>query len=46
MCNQAKRKGYFYMIKAIEKNLERGIQLLNSITDSEYSNATVPSLFF
>jgi uncharacterized damage-inducible protein DinB len=45
MCNQAKRKGYFYMIKAIEKNLERGIQLLNSITDSEYSNATVPPYF-
>ena len=33
------------MIKAIEKNLERGIQLLNSITDNEYSNATVPPYF-
>lgn len=33
------------MIRAIVKNLERGIQLLNSITDSEYSNATVPPYF-
>jgi len=33
------------MIRAIVENLERGIQLLNSITDSEYSNATVPPYF-
>ena len=33
------------MIRAIVENLERGIQLLNSITDSEYSNATVPLYF-
>jgi uncharacterized damage-inducible protein DinB len=33
------------MIKAIEQNLERGIQLLNSITDDQYSNSTVPPYF-
>ncbi|MDB2571655.1 DinB family protein [Polaribacter sp.] len=33
------------MIRAIVENLERGIQFLNSITDSEYSNATVPPYF-
>jgi hypothetical protein len=29
------------MIAAIEKNLERGITLLSSITDEQYSNTTV-----
>lgn len=29
------------MIKAIEKNLQRGIKLLNSISDEQYSNATI-----
>jgi len=30
------------MIKAIVQNLERGIQLLNSISDQQYSDKTVP----
>jgi len=29
------------MIAAIEKNLQRGIVLLNSITDEQYSNTTI-----
>lgn len=29
------------MIKAIEKNLERGIKLLNVISDDQYSNASI-----
>jgi uncharacterized damage-inducible protein DinB len=29
------------MIDAIEKNLHRGIQLLNCISDDEYNNATI-----
>ena len=29
------------MIEAIQKNLERGIHLLNSISDDEYSNTTI-----
>jgi len=29
------------MIEAIEKNLNRGIQLLKNISDSEYSNTTI-----
>ena len=29
------------MIAAIEKNLERGIKLLNTITDEQYANASV-----
>jgi len=29
------------MIEAIEKNLRRGIQLLNCISDNEYSNTTI-----
>jgi len=29
------------MIEAIEKNLERGIQLLKCISDDEYSNTTI-----
>lgn len=29
------------MIDAIEKNLNRGIQLLNCITDNEYNNTTI-----
>jgi len=29
------------MIEAIEKNLERGIQLLKCISDEEYSNTTI-----
>lgn len=33
------------MIKAIEQNLERGIRLLNSLTDKQYSNSTVPPYF-
>ena len=30
------------MIKAIVQNLERGIQLLDSISDQQYSDKTVP----
>lgn len=33
------------MIDAIEKNLERGIKLLNSITDEQYSDKTVPPYY-
>ncbi len=33
------------MIDAIEKNLERGIKLLSSITDEQYSNKTVPPYY-
>ncbi|TVZ55223.1 DinB family protein [Lutibacter sp. Hel_I_33_5] len=33
------------MIDAIEKNLQRGIKLLNSITDQQYSDATIPPYF-
>jgi len=29
------------MIKAIEKNLDRGIQLLSQITDEQYSNTSI-----
>ncbi len=33
------------MIKAIEKNLQRGINLLNAISEEEYSNSTIPPYF-
>ena len=33
------------MIKAIEENLQRGINLLNSISDAEYSDASVAPYF-
>lgn len=33
------------MIDAIEKNLERGIKLLNSITDEQYSDKTIPPYY-
>lgn len=33
------------MIDAIEKNLQRGIKLLNSITDEQYSDTTVPPYY-
>tara|TARA_R110002126_G_scaffold291579_2_gene453915 strand:- start:27395 stop:27892 length:498 start_codon:yes stop_codon:yes gene_type:complete len=33
------------MIKAIEKNLQRGIQLLNLISDDDYSNSSIPPYF-
>ncbi len=33
------------MISAIEKNLERGIKLLESISDVEYSNSSTPPYF-
>lgn len=33
------------MIDAIEKNLNRGIKLLNSITDEQYSNTSAPPYF-
>jgi uncharacterized damage-inducible protein DinB len=33
------------MIEAIQKNLERGIKLLNTISDEEYSNNKVPPYF-
>ena len=33
------------MIKAIAQNLERGVQLLTSITDEQYSNASIPPYF-
>ena len=29
------------MIEAIETNLQRGIQLLNCISDDEYNNTTI-----
>jgi len=30
------------MIKVIEQNLQRGIRLLNAISDEEYSNCSIP----
>lgn len=33
------------MIEAIEKNLNRGVKLLNSISDEQYSNTTAPPYF-
>jgi len=33
------------MIEAIEKNLRRGIKLLNTISDQEYTNNTIPPYF-
>lgn len=33
------------MIDAIEKNLLRGIKLLNSISDQQYSDATIPPYY-
>ena len=33
------------MLETIEKNLQRGIKLLNSISDEEYSNKSVPPYF-
>ncbi|PQJ78001.1 DinB family protein [Polaribacter porphyrae] len=33
------------MINAIEKNLHRGIKLLNTIADKEYSDVTIPPYF-
>jgi uncharacterized damage-inducible protein DinB len=33
------------MIDAIEKNLQRGIKLLNTISDAQYSNQTVAPYF-
>ncbi|MFY7669660.1 DinB family protein [Tenacibaculum sp. MEBiC06402] len=33
------------MIDAIEKNLQRGIKLLNTITDEQYSDCTVPPYY-
>ncbi|WP_299055706.1 DinB family protein [uncultured Polaribacter sp.] len=33
------------MINAIEQNLYRGIKLLNSISDEQYSNTTIPPYF-
>ncbi|OSY87723.1 hypothetical protein WH52_09850 [Tenacibaculum holothuriorum] len=33
------------MIDAIEKNLLRGVKLLNSISDEEYSNNTIPPYY-
>ncbi len=33
------------MITAIEKNLHRGIKLLNSISDEQYSNTSIPPYF-
>lgn len=33
------------MIAAIEKNLQRGILLLNSISDDAYTNSTIPPYF-
>jgi len=34
-------RNHFKMINAIEKNLQRGVKLLNSITDEEYSNTQI-----
>jgi hypothetical protein len=33
------------MIEAIEKNLQRGIKLLNNISDDEYSNHSIPPYY-
>ena len=33
------------MIKAIEKNLQRGIKLLETISDEQYSNKTIPPYY-
>mgnify|MGYP000736835470 FL=1 len=33
------------MIDAIEKNLNRGIKLLNSLTDEQYSSTSAPPYF-
>lgn len=33
------------MIEAIEKNLLRGVKLLNSITDEQYSDCTIPPYY-
>ena len=33
------------MISAIEKNLHRGIKLLNSISDEQYSNTSIPPYY-
>lgn len=33
------------MIDAIEKNLLRGVKLLNSITDEQYSDCTIPPYY-
>lgn len=33
------------MINAIEKNLQRGIKLLETITDEEYSDCTIPPYY-
>ncbi|MFL0086682.1 DinB family protein [Tenacibaculum maritimum] len=34
-----------FMIEAIDKNLRRGIKLLNAITDEQYSNKEVPPYY-
>lgn len=39
------KENFLFMIDAIEKNLQRGIKLLNSITDEQYSNSTIPPYF-
>lgn len=33
------------MIEAIEKNLQRGVKLLNTISDEQYSNCSVPPYY-
>ncbi len=33
------------MIKAIEENLQRGIKLLEAISDEDYSNCTIPPYY-
>ncbi len=33
------------MIEALDKNLHRGIKLLNNITDEQYSNSTIPPYY-
>lgn len=33
------------MIKAIEKNLQRGIKLLNSISDEQYGDCSIPPYY-
>ena len=33
------------MIKAIEKNFEKGVYLLSTISDAQYSNQSVPPYF-
>ncbi len=45
LCGLLQNIFYFKMIAAIEKNLQRGIKLLENITDEQYSNASIPPYY-